>query len=163
VIARAGLPALVAAALALGGPALAGEGVAAPAALRTALDPLRVAGVAAGLAELVEERICAALAEASGGDVVCPSDVAAAAALAKTAMVFGECRSDECLRRVEVMRSADRRVAGSLERSERGLVLSLRLTSTQGAGPSVVEVLPEDVDLLVARVPAAVRKLFPER
>lgn len=157
-IARAPLALLAAGALALGGAGRA----AAPAALRTALDPLRAAGVPPGLAEVVEGRICAALSEA-GGEVVCPSDVAAAAALAKTGMMFGECQADECLRRVDAMRSADRRVGGSLERVEGGFVLSLQLTSGQGPGPRVVEVLPEDVDALVAHIPAVVRKLFPER
>jgi hypothetical protein len=161
VIARAPLALLAAAALALGGAGRAAE--AAPAALRTALDPLRAAGVPPGLAEVVEGRICAALSEAGSGEVVCPSDVAAAAALAKAGMMFGECQADECLRRVDAMRSADRRVAGSLERVEGGFVLSLQLTSGQGSGPRVVEALPQDVDALVAHIPAAVRKLFPER
>jgi hypothetical protein len=160
VSAGAALPALVAA-LALAGAAHAGE--AAPAAPRTALDPLRVAGLPAALAQAVESRICAALADAARGEVVCPADVEAAAALAKTAMVFGECRADECLRRVDALRSADRRVAGSLERGEEGVVLSLQLSTPEGPGPRVVETVPEDVDALVARIPALVGKLFPER
>jgi hypothetical protein len=46
---------------------------------------------------------------------------------------------------------------------EGGFVLPLQLTSGQGPGPRVVEALPQDVDALVAHIPAAVRKLFPER
>jgi hypothetical protein len=82
------------------------------------------------------------------------------ALVAKNAMVFGECQSDECLRRVEEARSADRRVGGALERGEKGLVLTLHVTAPD-AGPRVLERLPADVDALMARLPAAVKKLFP--
>lgn len=129
--------------------------------LRIALDPLRAVGVDPALAEAVEERVCAAIAEAVEADVVCPSDVAAVALVAKNAMVFGECQSDECLRRVEEVRSADRRVGGALERGEKGLVLTLHVTAPDGPGPRVLERLPADVDALMARLPGAVKKLFP--
>ncbi len=132
--------------------------------LRIGLDALRFSGVAAALAEVVEDRVCAALAEATpGAEVICPSDVAAAAAVAKTAMAFGECQSDECLRRVDAFRSADRRVTGALERGEKGIVLSLQIVGPDGPGPRVVEKLPEDVDALVARVPAAVKRLIAKK
>jgi hypothetical protein len=153
---------LAAAALALAA-AGAGEPTAARPAPRTALDPLRVDGVSPALAGIVEERVCAALSEAARGEVVCPADVQAATALAKAAMVFGECGSDECLRRVDQALGADRRVAGTLARGEKGVVLSLQLTAPEGPGPRVAETLPEDVDALVARIPPLVQKLFPER
>ncbi|HEY6099787.1 MAG TPA: hypothetical protein VIW03_10180, partial [Anaeromyxobacter sp.] len=106
--------------------------------------------------------ICAALGEANGGDVVCPADVAAAAQLARQSAVFGECTTDDCLKRVDAVRAAPRRVTAALERSERGLVLTLRLTGPAGPGPAMVERLPEDLDALVAAVPLAVRKLLPK-
>jgi hypothetical protein len=152
---RALVPAALAVALAL--PARAAE--AAP--LRIALEPLRAAGVSPVLASLVEERVCAALAEAARADVVCPADVEAAAALAKRSMELGECRADDCVRRVDAFRAADRRVTGALERAPGGLVLSLQLAGPAGPGARVAEALPEDVDGLVARLPALVRRLFP--
>ncbi len=155
------LAAALVGALALAGPARAADPKPAAATLRIALDPLRASGVAPALAAVVEDRVCAALTEVSRADVVCPSDVAAAGAIAKSAMAFGECQSDECIRRVDALRSADRRVTGAIERGEKGLVLSLQLAGPQGGGPRVVETLPEDVDALVAAVPAAVKKLFP--
>ena len=157
-IARA-LAAAAALGLALGGVASADE----PAArqrLRLGLDKLRAAGVSEVLAEAVEERVCAVLVEVADADVTCPSDLAAAAVLARTAAVFGECRSDDCMKRVEAVKSADRRVSGSLERGEEGVVLSLQLTGPDGPGPRVVERLPEDLDEIFARLPAAVRKLL---
>jgi hypothetical protein len=163
VSARATLPALVAAALAVAAPARAAEPAPAREGPRTALDALRVAGVSLALVEVVEERVCAAIGEASPGEVVCPADVAAASALAKSAMMFGECSADECLRRVDRARSADRRVGGTLERGEKGIVISLHLASPAGPGPTVVETLPEDLDALVARIPPLVRKLLGER
>ena len=128
--------------------------------VRIGLDKLRAGGVSEVLAEAVEERVCAALVEVADADVTCPSDVAAAAALAKNAAVFGECRSDDCMKRVEAMKAADRRVSGSLERAEKGVVLSLQITGPDGPGPRVVERLPEDLDEILARLPAAVRKLL---
>ena len=148
-------------ALALAGEAARAEDAKAPPRVRVALDPLRAVGVSPALAEAVEERICAALAERPGLDVVCPSDVAAAALLARNAALFGECQGDECLRRVDAVRAADRRVGGAVERGERGIVLSLQLTGPGGPGPRVVERLPEDLDGIVARIPAVVAKLFP--
>lgn len=158
------LAAAIAGALAVAAPASASAAEAKPASapLRIALDRLRAAGIAPALAAVVEERVCAALAEVSHAEVVCPSDVEAAAALAKTAMAFGECQSDECLRRVDALRSADRRVTGAVERGEKGIVLSLQLAGPEGAaGARVVDKLPEDVDALVAEIPAVVQKLFP--
>jgi hypothetical protein len=128
---------------------------------RIALERLRSEAVAEALVEAVQERICAALPEASGAEVLCPSDLAAAARLAQQAALLGECASDDCLKRLDAIRSADRRVTGGLERGESGLVLWLQLTGPAGAGPKLVERLPEDLDALVARIPAVVRKLFP--
>ena len=54
-----------------------------------------------------------------------------------------------------------RHLAGPRAFPEKGLVLSLRLEGPAGAGPRVVERLPEDLDALVGRIPAIVRKLFP--
>jgi hypothetical protein len=146
-------------ALALAAGARAGEPGAAK--LRIGLEGLRAAGVSRALAEAVEGRVCAALAEASGADVVCPADVAAAVSLAKSAATFGECQPDDCLKRVEAVQRADQRVSGALERGEKGLVLSLQLTRPDGPGPKVVEKVPEDLDGILARVPGAVKKLFP--
>ena len=128
---------------------------------RIALERLRAPGVATGLVEAVEERICAALAEASGAEVVCPADVAAAARLAHQAAAFGECATEECLKRVDAVRAAGRRVTGALERGERGLVLSLQLSGPAGPGPRIVERLPEELEALVDHVPAVVKRLFP--
>ena len=148
-----------AAALAFAGGARAEE-PAAPQRSRIGLDRLRAAGVSPALAEAVEERVCAVLLEVADADVICPSDLAAAALLARNAAVFGECRSDDCMRRVEAVKSADRRVSGSLERGDKGVVLSLRISGPEGPGRSVVERLPEDLDEILARLPAAVRKLL---
>ena len=152
------LAAAAALGLALAGGARADD----PAAPRSriALDGLRAAGVSQVLAAAVEERVCAVLVEVSDADVTCPSDVAAAALLARNAALFGECRSDDCMKRVEAMQRADRRVSGSLERGEKGVVLSLQITGPDGPGTRVVERLPEDLDELLARLPAAVRKLL---
>jgi hypothetical protein len=146
--------------LALAAPAPA-EDPKPPARVRVGLDPLRVAGVSPAFAEAVQDRLCVALGEVPGVDVTCPADVAAAALLARNAVVFGECQQDECLKRVDAVRSADRRVSGALERGEKGVVLSLQISGPSGPGPRVVERLPEDLDAVVARLPAAVRKLFP--
>lgn len=129
--------------------------------IRVGLDRLRVAGVSSALAEAVEERICVALGELPGLDVVCPADVAAAALLARNAAVFGECATDDCIRRVEAVRAADRRVSGALEKAEKGVVLSLQVTGPEGPGPRVVEKLPGDLDAIAAKVPKLVRRLFP--
>jgi hypothetical protein len=159
---RALAPAVLAAALAFTASARA-EDPAAPKKLRIALDTLRTTGVAVALGSLVEDQVCAALGDAARADVVCPADVAAAAALAKSAMAFGECQSDDCLRRLDAFQSTDRRVSGALERTDKGVVLTLQLAGPAGSGPRVVERLPEELDALVARIPAIVQKLFPEK
>jgi hypothetical protein len=128
---------------------------------RIALERLRAPGVSPALVEVIEERLCAALPEASGAEVICPADVAAAAELARQSALLGECKSEECMKRVDAVRAADRRVRGAIDRSEGGLVLSLQLEGPGGAGPRRVERLPEDLDALVARIPALVKKLFP--
>jgi hypothetical protein len=153
-----------AAALALGasGAALADDAKPAP-PLKVALDPLRNGGVPAALVQAVEDRLCAILGEVSRAEVVCPSDVAAAALLARNAVVFGECQSDECVRRVEAVKAADRRVSGAIERGEKGLVLSLQLAGPAGAAARVIERTPEDLDAVVAALPGVVRKLMPDR
>jgi hypothetical protein len=133
----------------------------APAKLRIALDRLRPAGVTPAFAAAVEERVCAALAELPALDVVCPSDLAAAAVLAKNAAVFGECASDDCMKRLDEVKAADRRVSGAVERGGKGLVLSLQVTGPDGPGPRVAERLPEDLDAILAKVPGLVKKLFP--
>jgi hypothetical protein len=153
------LAAAAALGLALAG-AVRAEEPFAPRRVRIGLDRLRATGVSQVLAEAVEERVCAVLAEVADADVTCPSDVAAAALIARNAALFGECRSDDCMKRVEAVRTADRRVSGSLERAEKGVVLSLQLSATDGPGTRVVEKLPEDLDEILARLPAAVRKLL---
>jgi hypothetical protein len=144
----------------------AGEGApAAPASPRprVALEKLRAAGVSEPLAQAVEERVCATLLEVAKAEVVCPADVAAASALAKNAAMFGECQPDDCLRRVDQLRAAERHVTGAIEQGEKGLVLSLQLTGPSGPGPRVVETLPADLEPLLSRVPAVVQKLFAQR
>jgi hypothetical protein len=130
---------------------------------RVALDPLRAPAIAPALREAVEERLCSEIARAARAEVVCPGDVAAALVAARHSAVFGECATDECLRRVDAMRSAERRVSGALERGEKGLVLSLQLAAGAAPGPRVVEKLPDDLDALLSRLGEAVDKLFPER
>ena len=151
----------VAAALALAAGAARAEDGRPARKVKIGLERLRAVGVSPALAEAVEERVCAALAQVSGADVVCPSDVAAAALLAKNAAVFGECATDECIRRVEALAAADRRVSGAIEKGEKGLVLSLQLTDPSGPGPRTVERVPEDLDAIAARIPGIVKKLFP--
>lgn len=152
------LAACVVVALAATGAARADD--AAPAKIRLALDPLRVQGVAPALARIVEERVCAALAERPGLDVVCPADVAAAALLARNAAVFGDCASDDCMKRLDEVKAADQRVSGAVEKGEKGIVLSLQLTTAKGPGPRVVEKLPEDVDAIAGKIPGIVKRLF---
>jgi hypothetical protein len=149
--------------LALGAPAppAAGDPAAAPAKGRVALEALRAPGVSRALVDLVEERICVALGEASGADVVCPADVGAASALARQSALLGECSTDECMKRVDAIRAADRRVTGVLERAGGGLTLSLSLSDASGGGVHVSERIPEDLDALASRIPAIVKKLFP--
>jgi hypothetical protein len=145
-------------ALAAGGlPSAAEEG---QAKVRVALDRLRTAGVPDAFAAAVEERLCAALGARAELEVVCPSDVAAATVLARNAALFGECRSDECMKRVEAVKAADQRVSGAVEKGAEGIVLSLQLTRADGPGPRVVERLPDDLDAVLARVPALVKRLL---
>lgn len=161
---RTGAALLAAAVAALAGPAPAADAPAArPEARkeRVALERLRAEGVAPALVEIVEERICAALAGIGGVEAVCPADVAAASQLAHQAALLGECASDDCMSRVDAVRRAARRVTGALVRGEGGLVLSLQLAGPSGAGPRFVERLPEDLEALVSRIPAVVKKLFP--
>jgi hypothetical protein len=162
---RHGPAALVlASAVAVAGAARGGEAPGPAGAGRLALEPLRASGVSPALAAVIEERICAALPEASGAEVVCPADVAAAAELARQAALFGECRTEECLERVDRVRAAERRVTATVERADGALVLSLRVAqAAAGAAtaPGVTERLPEDLDALVSRIPAIVKKLFP--
>lgn len=132
-----------------------------PARERLALDRLRAPGISEALAEVIQGRICAALAEATRDEVVCPADVAAAAELARQAALFGECATDACLARVDALRAAHRRVAGAIERTGEGLFLSLQLTGPGGPGPLLVERLPEDLDALVASIPGFVKRLLP--
>jgi hypothetical protein len=152
------LVAAAAAAIALAG-AARGED-AAPKPLRVAVDPLRTTSIATALAELVQDRLCAAVAERPQIEAICPADVAAAAALARSAVAFGACGSDDCLRRLDAYRTADRRITGALARGDGGLVLAVELVGPDGPGTRVIETLPEDLDALVTRLPAIVKKLF---
>jgi hypothetical protein len=152
--------ALAVALAAAGAPASAAE-VPPASAGRIAVERLRATDVAEALVATVEERLCVAVVEASGAEVVCPADVAAAAQLARQSALLGACTPEECLKRVDALGAAERRVKGTLVRTERGVVLSLALEGPAGTGPRVIEPLPPDLDALVARIPAAVRKLFP--
>jgi hypothetical protein len=130
--------------------------------LRLGLDRLRAAGVEKAYADVVEQQLCAALSERVKDDaLVCPADVEAAAALAKSAMVFGECQADDCLKRVEALRAAADRVTGSLERKDGAVVLSLKLARAGGASVEAAGKLPDDLDGAAERVPGIVKKLFP--
>jgi hypothetical protein len=131
--------------------------------VRIALEPLRAPAMSVALVEAVEENLCAAIAAATGADVVCPGDVAAMAVAAREGAILGACATDECLRRVDAMNDADRRVSGSLERGEGVLVLSLQVVDRAGPSGRSVEKLPEDLDGLFSRLPGAVRRLFPQR
>ena len=153
----------VAAAVAIAAAVQGGARAEEPAGARRArigLDRLRASGVSPALAAAVEERVCAALAEVADADVTCPSDVAAAALVARDAAVFGACASDDCMRRVDEVRAADRRVSGSVEKAGAGLVLTLEVGAGDGSTRRVVEPLPEDLEEIEARLPAAVRKLL---
>ncbi len=160
--ARAALAAALAAAV-VAGAARADQPPAAAKKLRIALEPLKAPAIAVALVSAVEEQICIEIAGATGAEVVCPGDIAAAAEAARQGAIHGQCSSDECLRRVDEMKVADRRVFASLERGGGGLVLSLQVVDPTGPGGRVVEKLPEDVDGLFSRLPGAVRKLFPRR
>lgn len=151
----------LAAALLAGLAAAAARAGDAPAPRRLALEKLQARGVSVPLAEVVEERICQALNEVSRAEVICPSDLATVAALARTATMFGECTTDDCVKRVDDAAAAERRVRGALRRGEQGLVLELALVGPDGTLGQASGGLPEDVEALVARVPAIVKKLFP--
>jgi hypothetical protein len=133
-----------------------------PRKVRLGLDRLRARGVDRTVAETVETRVCAALVErAKDADVVCPSDVDAATQLAKDAMIFGACASDECLKRAEAARAADVRVTGTLERRDGAVVLTLWLARPDAPTRDAQGKLPEGLDGLGERVAAIVQKLLP--
>jgi hypothetical protein len=135
----------------------------APAPRKLALDPLAVrGGVEPSLASVVEQRLCQALAEAAAGaDLVCPEDVAAAASMARSEALMGRCPSDECMKKVEELRAAPRRVGGFLERDGKGLVLTLVLREDGVPDPRTASArLPQELDGLLAGVPGLVKKLF---
>ena len=156
--------ALVAAALAAASPPAGGAGAAGDqGARRVALERLRSRGVSSALAEAVEERLCSEIARAARAEAVCPGDVAAAVAVARRAALLGECASDDCLRRVEVARAPERRVSGALAQGDKGLVLTLQVTTGAGPGPRIVEKLPADLEALMARLAGVADRLFPAR
>jgi hypothetical protein len=145
--------------VALAGAAGAGDG---RAAAKLALDPLDVRGVQRALAAAVEQKLCQALHErAPAADLVCPEDVAAAASIARQEVILGRCTSEECMKRVEDMRIAPRRVNGWIERDAKGIVLSVTLRDGEAPPRTVSERLPEDLDPLLARIPGIVEKLLP--
>jgi len=139
---------------------LAGTDPAAP--QKIVLEPLEVRDAPRALATLLEQRICQALAELQPGvDLVCPEDVAAASTMARNDAIMGTCQSDACMERVEAMRKAPRKVAGSLAREGKVLVLTLVLRVDGIAEPRLAKAkLPDDVEAALARVPALVRELF---
>jgi hypothetical protein len=172
-------PGLAALALLLAAPAWGGEGPATappggattaasppagPAApgrtQRLRLHPLEARGLSAALAGLVEARLCQALAEAGGLEVVCPEDAAAAAALARQEALLGGCASDECLRRVARATEAALEVRGRLAREGSGLRLSLTLTGPGGRRSSAQAALPAELEPLVARLGPLARQLL---
>jgi hypothetical protein len=103
VIPRAALAAVLVAGSAAG-PAAANRPAPAATSIRIALEPLRAPALSAVLVAAVEEKLCADMAEATGAEVVCPGDIAAAAEAARQSAIHGECLTDECLRRVDAMK-----------------------------------------------------------
>lgn len=132
------------------------------AALRVALRPLRPEGVEPSLASFVQSTVCAEIGRQKDVEAVCPEDLAAAAAMARTSVAFGTCASDECLKKLEELARADRRVTGEVSRAGDGLLLSLALWQGEAARPErqVSERLPADPKALLDRIPEVVRKLF---
>jgi hypothetical protein len=129
---------------------------------KLALDPLDVRGVQRSIAAAVEQRVCQALQDRSTGvDLVCPEDVAAAASIARQEAIMGRCATEDCMKRVEEMKAAPRRVTGFIERGAKGIVLSLTLREGAGEPRTVSERLPEDLDALLGRISPLVEKLLP--
>lgn len=133
-----------------------------PPALRVALRTLRSEGVEPSLAALVQSAVCAEIGRQKGVEAVCPEDLAAAAELARSSVAFGTCTSEECLRRVEALARADRRVTGEVSRAGDGLLLSLELWDGEATRPrrKVAERIPADPKALLGRIPEVVQNLF---
>ncbi len=130
--------------------------------LRVALRALRSEGVEPALASLVQSSVCGAMGRQKDVEAICPEDLAAAAELARSSVAFGTCTSEECLRRLEELARADRRVTGEVSRAGDGLLLSLALWEGAAAAPKrkVSERIPADPKALLDRVPEVVQKLF---
>ena len=144
-------------------PVVAAAGDAVPAAsLRVALRTLRSEGVAPALVSLVQSAVCTEIGRQKNVEAVCPEDLAAAAEVARASAAFGTCASDECLRKLEELAKADRRVTGELSRAGDGLLLSLALWEGGATRPErkVSERIPSDPKALLDRVPEVVRALF---
>ncbi len=133
-----------------------------PAAPRVALRTLGSEGVEPALASLVQSAVCEALGRRKDVEAICPEDLAAAAELARSSVALGTCTSEECLRRLEELARADRRVTGEVSRAGGGLRLSLALWEGEAAAPKrkVSERVPADPKELLDRVPEVVQKLF---
>lgn len=128
------------------------------------LDPLDAKEVQASLAMAVEGRVCQALGDASPGvDLVCPEDVAAAMTIARQDALMGRCSSEECMRRVEEMKSGPRRVTGAIRPDGKGLLVRLDLRDGMKEPRSVEAHLPGDLEALFAGLPGLVQKLLAAR
>lgn len=153
--------ALAAAALLLALPAAAEDAPAAPSRPRIVLERLSLKGVEKALGETIEGQLCQALGAAAQAEAICPDDIAAAATLARQSALFGECTTDDCMRRVDAIRDAERRVSGSLTIADDGIVLSLTLSERNGQPISrTLQKLPKDLDGCVAAAPEVLKKLF---
>jgi hypothetical protein len=151
----------VAAALAVGlvlvAPAQAAE--AAPPKLR--LQRLNAPGLSPALVEAIEAALCDALVQSAKGEVMCPADLAAAAALQRQATMFGTCAGDDCVKPVQEAVAADRVVSGLLARDGSGLKLSLTLTGAVAGVEAKAEAsLPADLEPLIKKLPALVKQLL---
>jgi len=133
-----------------------------PAPLRVALRTLRAEGVEPSVASFVQSAVCTGIGRQKDVEAVCPEDLEAAAEVARASTAFGTCTSDECLKKLEEVAKADRRVTGEVSRSGDGLVLTLALWEGEAARPErkISERIPSDPEGLLERIPEVVRKLF---
>jgi len=143
--------------------ALAADPAAAPAAGvpgRLRLERLEAPGLEPALVEAVESGLCAALAEASGQEVTCPGDLAAAAQVIRQSVVLGGATTEEGLRQLEEAEAASRLVRGALARHGGGYRLRLTLAGPSGRTGRAEADLPAPPDALLARLPALARQLL---
>jgi hypothetical protein len=140
-----------------------GESPPPPPPTRLRLHRLEARGLSTALVGAIEERLCQALSEAGRADVVCPSDVASAAELARQGMIFGACQTEACLADVERAAAASLEVRGQLVRDGERLRLTLTLRSPTGLESRAEALLPSALEPLLAGLPALARQLLAHR